>query len=105
MQRAEEQTPCGSFLPTAYCLLPTPSVHPQELYEILQHAIAQAGVARVVLCRLLADARFGVAAEDRLSLLAVGGCHRLDVGLGELEVILESEKPVLEPERLVPAQL
>src|SRR5687768_15744024 len=105
MQRAEEQTPCGSFLPTAYCLLPTPSIHPQELYEILQHAIAQAGVARVVLRRLLADARLGVTAEHRPGLLTVGGCHRLDVGLGKLEMILESEQSVLEPKRLVPAQL
>src|SRR4051812_3701090 len=68
-------------------------VHPEELHEILQDAVGQPLVTRVVLFRPLANPGLPVRAEDLLNVVLPGRHHRLDDLRRRLEVVLEPEQP------------
>src|SRR5690348_12593327 len=80
-------------------------VYFQELDPVLQHPIAQTGVAGIELLRVLANLRLGVGGHAGLGQIVPGiGQKRVDARLGHLEVILKSEQAVLESEHLVLAR-
>src|SRR4051794_20851711 len=76
-------------------------IRAKELHEILQDALALPRVARVMLPGVVAHLLYAVTAEHLCQIVAAGFAEGFDVRLGQLDVILKSEQPIPESERLV----
>src|SRR6266850_8245815 len=77
------------------------SIDFQVLHEILNNAIAQARMPRVVPWRILTDFFDAVASQHLDDILAGVLEHRLNPRLIYLEVILKPKQPVLETKSLI----
>src|SRR4051794_20341467 len=77
----------------------------QELHKVLHESIAQASVARIKILRSLAHFPKPIGPEHAHEIFPARVAVGFDLFLGQLEMILESEQPILKPKRLVLAEL